>query len=200
MGELLGPSDSTFALVVLPLLICCSRIIDVSLGTMRIIFVSRGFRVLAPIMGFFEVLIWIIVISQVMQNLTNVVNYVAYAFGFALGSYVGMTIERRLSLGMVVIRVITAKDSRELIGFMRKEGYGVTVLNAEGSSGRVNVVFTVIKRTDVNTVVGHIKRFNPKAFYTVEDIQSVTEGVFPASGPSSRVPLLQRLIQVRQGK
>lgn len=199
MGELLPASDSLFSLVILPLLICCSRIIDVSLGTLRIIFVSKGFRVLAPVMGFFEVLIWIVVISQVMQNLTNVVNYVAYALGFALGSYAGMTIEKRLSLGMVVIRVITAKDARELITFMRKEGYGVTVLHAEGSSGRVNVVFTVIKRTDVTTVIGHIKQFNPKAFYTVEDIQSVTEGVFPVSG-SPRIPLISRWFGSRPGK
>jgi uncharacterized protein YebE (UPF0316 family) len=199
MGELFGPPDSMSSLVLLPLLICCSRIIDVSLGTLRIIFVSKGFRILAPVMGFFEVLIWIIVISQVMQNLTNVVNYVAYAFGFAVGSFVGMSIERRLSLGMVVVRVITAQNAGELITFMRKEGYGVTVLNAEGSSGHVNVVFTVIKRTDVQDVVGHIKQFNPRAFYTVEDIQSVTEGVFPVSvGP--KLPLVSRWIQARQGK
>jgi len=199
MGELFGPPDSMSSLVLLPLLICCSRIIDVSLGTLRIIFVSKGFRILAPVMGFFEVLIWIIVISQVMQNLTNVVNYVAYAFGFAVGSFVGMSIERRLSLGMVVVRVITAKNAGELITFMRKEGYGVTVLNAEGSSGPVNVVFTVIKRTDVQDVVAHIKQFNPRAFYTVEDIQSVTEGVFPVSaGP--KLPLVSRWIQARQGK
>jgi len=199
MGELVPASDSLFSLVLLPLLICCSRIIDVSLGTLRIIFVSKGFRVLAPVMGFFEVLIWIIVISQVMQNLTNVVNYLAYALGFALGSFAGMTIERRLSLGMVVVRVITAKDARKLITFMRGEGYGVTVLNAEGSSGRVNIVFTVIKRTDVETVIEHIKHFNPKAFYTVEDIQSVTEGVFPVSG-SGRIPLISRWFQTRPGK
>lgn len=199
MGELFGPPDSMSSLVLLPLLICFSRIIDVSLGTLRIIFVSKGFRVLAPVMGFFEVLIWIIVISQVMQNLTNVVNYVAYAFGFAVGSFVGMSIERRLSLGMVVVRVITAKDAGDLITFMRKEGYGVTVLNAEGSSGRVNVVFTVIKRTDVGDVVAHIKQFNPRAFYTVEDIQSVTEGVFPVSG-GPKLPLVSRWIQARQGK
>jgi uncharacterized protein YebE (UPF0316 family) len=199
MGELFGPPDSMSSLVLLPLLICCSRIIDVSLGTLRIIFVSKGFRILAPVMGFFEVLIWIIVISQVMQNLTNVVNYVAYAFGFAVGSFVGMSIERRLSLGMVVVRVITAQNAGELITFMRKEGYGVTVLNAEGSSGHVNVVFTVIKRTDVQDVVAHIKQFNPRAFYTVEDIQSVTEGVFPVSvGP--KLPLVSRWIQARQGK
>ena len=199
MGELLPTSDPIVSLVLLPLLICCSRVIDVSLGTLRIIFVSKGFRVLAPIMGFFEVLIWIVVISQVMQNLTSVVNYFAYALGFALGSFVGMTIERRLSLGMVVIRVITAKDAHALITFMRDAGYGVTVLNAEGSSGRVNIVFTVIKRTDVETVVNHIKHFSPKAFYTVEDIQSVTEGVFPVS-TAVRLPLVSRWIRTRQGK
>jgi uncharacterized protein YebE (UPF0316 family) len=199
MGDLLLPTSPIFSLGILPLLICCSRIIDVSLGTMRIIFLSKGYRVLAPVMGFFEVLIWIIVISQVMQNLTNIINYVAYALGFALGSYVGLAIERRLSLGMVVVRVITAKDAGDLITFMRKEGYGVTVVNGEGSSGRVKIIFTVIKRTAIDTVVGHIKRFSPRAFYTVEDIQSVTEGVFPDSG-SQRLTLLSRWRRPRAGK
>lgn len=199
MGELFAASNSMASLVLLPLLICCARIIDVSLGTLRIIFVSKGFRLMASVMGFFEVLIWIIVISQVMQNLDSIINYLAYALGFSLGSYVGMTIERRLSLGMVIIRVITALDAQELTAFMRKEGYGVTVLNAEGASGRVNVILTVIKRTDIAGVIGHIKRFNPKAFYTVEDIQTVTEGVFPEVG-STRVPLLARLMRSRQGK
>jgi len=134
-----------------------------------------------------------------MQNLDSIVNYLAYALGFSLGSFVGMTIERRLSLGMAIIRVITALDSQELIGFMRKEGYGVTVLDAEGASGRVNVILTVIKRTDIARVIGHIKRFNPKAFYTVEDIQTVTEGVFPEAG-SGRVSFLTRLLRSRQGK
>jgi len=199
MNELFAPSSSIASLILLPLLICCARIIDVSLGTLRIIFVSKGFRLMASVMGFFEVLIWIIVISQVMQNLDSIVNYLAYALGFSLGSFVGMTIERRLSLGMAIIRVITALDSQELIGFMRKEGYGVTVLDAEGASGRVNVILTVIKRTDIARVIGHIKRFNPKAFYTVEDIQTVTEGVFPEAG-SGRVSFLTRLLRSRQGK
>lgn len=199
MGELLAPSNSVASLVLLPLLICCARIVDVSLGTLRIIFVSKGFRLMASVMGFFEVLIWIIVISQVMQNLDSMVNYFAYAFGFAAGSFVGMTIERRLSLGMVIIHVITALDAQDLITFMRKEGYGVTVLNAEGSSGKVNVILTVIKRTDITRVIEHIKRFNPKAFYTVEDIQAVTEGVFPEVG-SARVSILSRLLGSRQGK
>jgi uncharacterized protein YebE (UPF0316 family) len=198
MGELFAPSNSVASLVLLPLLICCARIVDVSLGTLRIIFVSKGFRLMASVMGFFEVLIWIIVISQVMQNLDSMINYFAYAFGFATGSFVGMTIERRLSLGMVIIHVITALDAQELIAFMRKEGYGVTVLNAEGASGRVNIILTVIKRTDIARVIGHIKRFNPKAFYTVEDIQTVTEGVFPDVG-SARTSLLSRLLGSRQG-
>jgi len=199
MSELFASSHSVASLILLPLLICCARIVDVSLGTLRIIFVSKGFRLMASVMGFFEVLIWIIVISQVMQNLDSIVNYLAYAFGFAAGSFVGMTIEKRLSLGMVIIHVITALNAQELIAFMRKEGYGVTVLNAEGASGKVKVILTVIKRSDITRVIEHIKRFNPKAFYTVEDIQTVTEGVFPEVG-SPRVSILSRLLGSRQGK
>ncbi len=79
-----------FTYIIIPLLICLARIIDVSLGTVRIILVSKGAKIIAPILGFFEVLIWLIAIGQVMQNLTNVMNYFAYAFGFAIGNYIGI--------------------------------------------------------------------------------------------------------------
>ena len=94
-----------FSYVLMPLLIFLARICDVSIGTMRIIFVSKGKRNIAPILGFFEVLIWITAISKIMQNLDNYVNYIAYAAGFATGNFVGMIIEEKLAMGIQMIRV-----------------------------------------------------------------------------------------------
>lgn len=168
-----------FMWIILPLLIFFARLTDVSLGTLRVIFISKGFKYVAPFIGFFEVIIWLVAIGQVMTNMTNVFSYIAYGGGFAAGTFIGMAVEERLSLGMVVIRVITNKDATPLISHLRAEGYGLTTMDAEGSTGKVKVILMIIKRQNLSEVVETITRFNPHAFYSIEDIKSVTEGVFP---------------------
>ncbi len=167
-----------FKLIVIPLLIFLARICDVTLDTARIIYVSRGMKLLAPLIGFFEVLIWLLSITQIMHNLTNVVYYIAYAGGFAMGNFIGIYIEERMAIGTVVIRIITQKDASKLVGFLKGDGYGVTYIDAQGTLGPVKIVFTIIKRRDVGRVIGIIRKFNPLAFFTIEDIRSVREGVF----------------------
>ena len=168
------------AYILIPFLICLARVIDVTLGTLRIILISKGYKRIAPILGFFEILIWLLAIGQVMQNLTNVINYFAYAFGFALGNYIGVIIEQKLALGMEVVQIITQRDASELINFLKENNFGVTIVEAKGSTGDVHLIFTVIKRASLKTVINGIKHFNPKAFYLVEDIRFVSEGVFPS--------------------
>ncbi|MDA3885527.1 MAG: DUF2179 domain-containing protein [Candidatus Delongbacteria bacterium] len=170
-----------FPLIVVPVLICLARVVDVSIGTVKIIFIAKGYRFIAPILAFFEIIIWLAAISQVMKNLDNTANVIAYAVGFALGNYVGMVIEGKIALGMVVVRIITRTVGKDLMDNMVKENYGVTVMNAEGSTGPVHVIFTVIKRLDISKVVSIIKEHNPNAFYSIEDIRYVSEGVFPQS-------------------
>jgi uncharacterized protein YebE (UPF0316 family) len=172
-------NSQTFALVVLPLLIFLARICDVAIGTIRIIFVSRGHKFLAPLIGFFEVLIWLLALGKIMQNLTSPVCYIAYAGGFAAGNFIGIYIEEKLAVGTSVVRIITRKDATELIKGLNSAGYGVTSVAANGSTGQVHIVYTVIKRGDTEDVVGIIKKFNPKAFYSVEDARFVSEGIFP---------------------
>jgi uncharacterized protein YebE (UPF0316 family) len=172
-------STPVFAWVVLPLLIFFARICDVTLGTIRVIFISKGFKYIAPIIGFFEVIIWLLAIGQVMNNITNVTSYIAYGAGFATGTFVGMIIEEKISLGTVIIRVITNKDSAELVSYLRNMNYGVTAIDATGSTGPVKVLFMVIKRLDLRRVIASVNTFQPSAFYSVEDVKSVAEGVFP---------------------
>lgn len=181
MIEAVSFYDSTlFAYVVLPLLIFVARIADVSLGTLRIILLSKGKKYLAPLLGFFEVFIWIVAISRIIQNLDNYVNYIAYAAGFATGNYVGIIIEEKLAMGILVVRIITSKETPNMISNLQDEGYGVTVLEAEGSKEKVNIIFTIIKRNNLPEVVGIIKKHNPKAFYSVEDVRHTSEGIFPS--------------------
>ncbi len=172
-------SGDMFAWVILPLLIFFARICDVSLGTLRVIFISKGFRHIAPLIGFFEVIIWLLAIGQVMQNVGNVASYIAYGGGFAAGTYIGMAVEERLSLGNVVIRVITALDAARLAEVLRSHNYGVTIMEATGGSGPVKVLLTISRREDIHEVVREIQKYQPNAFYTVEEIKSVREGVFP---------------------
>jgi uncharacterized protein YebE (UPF0316 family) len=197
MHDLVHSPVFTWAIV--PLLICLARIIDVSLGTLRIILVSRGMKAIAPILGFFEIMIWLLAIGQVMQNLTNVVNYFAYALGFAIGNYIGIALEQKLAMGKVVVQVITHRDASELVAFLRSTDFSVTVVDAEGSRGPVHLLFTVISRSQLPFVTSHIRRFNPRAFYSVEDIRLVSGGIFSATDNRWR-PRLSSLIGARKAK
>jgi len=165
--------------LVIPVLIFLARILDVSIGTLRVIFVARGMKFLAPVLGFFEVLIWLLAIGQILQNLTTWQNYIAYASGFAAGNYVGMVLEGRLALGTAILRIITSTDAEDLVQQLRRENYGVTSLAAEGKYGPVKVLFMLVSRNDLPRAIELVNGFHPRAFYSVEDVRYVNEGVFP---------------------
>ena len=165
---------------VLPFLIFLARVLDVSFGTVRVIFISRGFKYLSPLIGFFEILIWLLAIGQIMKNLSNPACYIAYAGGFAIGNYVGIRIAEKLSLGVVLIRVVTEKDASQLVELLKSADYGVTSVDGHGTAGQVKVVFTIVPRKEVKRVANLIKKFNPKAFYSIEEVGFVEKGVLPA--------------------
>jgi uncharacterized protein YebE (UPF0316 family) len=172
-------NSDVFKWMILPILIFLARMTDVSLGTLRIIFVSHGLKYIAPLVGFVEINIWLLAIGQIMQNLNNMITSLAYAGGFATGAFVGMLIEEKLSIGMVMVRIICKHDTTELIKALRDANYGVTTHDAEGVSGPVKIIFAVIRREDLHAVLGHIHKIHPHAFYSVEDIRSVGEAMFP---------------------
>jgi len=176
-----------FLLYILPFAVFTARICDVTLDTLRIIYVSRGLKFLAAFIGFFEVLIWLTAISQIINNLTNPFLYIAYAGGFAMGNYIGIIIEGKMAIGTSVIRIITQKDAMPLIEFLKADGYGVTYTDAQGAHGPVKIIFTIVKRKDIPSVLNIIRRFNPLAFYTIEDIRSVRLGVFPINKKTARI-------------
>ena len=185
-------SPEIFNYLVLPLLIFIARIFDVTIGTLRIILVARGKKSIAPILGFFEVLIWVIAIGQIMSNLDNWVCFLAYAAGFATGNYVGMRIEEKLAMGIVGIRIITTQSGEVLIDALRVKGYGLTTMDAKGREGDVHVVFITLKRSNLKEIIPVINEYNPKAFYTIEDIRYVNAGFI---GSSKKMPF-----RLRKGK
>lgn len=168
-----------FKWVVLPIIIFFARMADVSLGTLRNVFISKGFRNVVPFIGFIEVLIWLISIRQVMRHLDNPLCYIGFAGGFAAGTYVGLLIERKLALGMQVLRIITAQDSTNLINALQNQNIGVTIMDGHGAKGPVKMIFTIVKRTDVEIVRNAVREFNPAAFYSIEDVRAANQGVFP---------------------
>ena len=165
--------------VIIPLLIFIARIADVSLGTLRIVFVSKGMKMLAPILGFFEIIIWLLAVSRIFENLDNWIYFISYAAGFSAGNYIGLLIEERIALGFINLRIITQLSGEELISRLSCEGFGVTSVDAKGSLGKVNIIYCVIKRSDYQRVAQLIKEYNPQAFYTIEDIRFANKGVFP---------------------
>ena len=169
--------------VILPLLVFLARVVDVSLGTLRIIFTSRGLKHLAPLLGFIEVFIWVSVISEITRGAHNIVAYLAYAGGFATGNYIGMFIENKLAMGMVVIRVIVPEHVTDLTNKLRENGFGFTVVNAEGSQGPVKLVYTVIQRRNLWKAGTIIREIYPDAFFTVEELRSSQKGIFPSPYP-----------------
>lgn len=187
-----------FVLYGIPLLIALARITDVSIGTLRIIFVAKGLKIWAPILGFFEVSIWLAAISQVMANLNSPINFFAYALGFSLGNYLGMYIENKLAIGHVVVRIITKRDAGSLITKLRELHYNVTVADAIGNSGEVSIIFTIIKRSSIKKVVSTIKHYNPLAVYSIEDVRSVSDGNLPIKGNRGATKFSQLLRPLRK--
>lgn len=186
-----------YSWIVIPLLILGARIADVTLGTMRFIFVSRGYRWLAPIVGFFEVTIWLIAIREVLVNLRNVACILAYGLGFATGNFIGLWLEEKLSIGMVLLRVVLRYEQNGFIEFLKKNEYGYTMVEGEGSRERVKILFTIIKRKNLEEVLKAVSTFAPNAFYTVETIKSAREGIYPLNDR----PIFSRLFnKIRKSK
>jgi uncharacterized protein YebE (UPF0316 family) len=180
-----------FDYVILPLLILMARIVDVSMDTIRVIMVAKGYRQYAPYVGFFQALVWVITISRVMVNLENWTAYLGYAAGFGVGTYVGMRIEEKLALGYELVRVITRSDAAELIRTLRNKGYPVTSATGKGRDGVVGILYIILRRKALEEVTGIIKKFNPKAFYTIEDMRFVSNG--------SYLPRSQKLVRKKGG-
>jgi uncharacterized protein YebE (UPF0316 family) len=167
-----------FTWVLLPGLIFFARILDQSIGTLRLIFLSKGMKYIAPFLGFFEVIIWLLAVGQIMQHLDNWLCYVAYGAGFAMGNFIGITLEEKLSIGTSIIRVILSGESPELISALKSQNFGLTILDAEGAKGKVKVLFSIIRRKEIPTFLNTLHLHHPSAFYTIEDVKEAKEGVF----------------------
>lgn len=175
----LSPDAQFLNVLLTSILIFFARVVDVGIGTMRIICISKGRRYLAPALGFVEILIWLVAIGQVMRAGFNPFYFAAFAGGFALGNFVGIFIEEKLALGTLVVCIITSQDATQLIEHLHSRDIGVTSIDAQGKHGQVKMLYTIIKRRHLGKVVSIINKYNPKAFYSVEEVQAAKAGIFP---------------------
>ncbi len=182
LETLVSANIDWYSWVILPLIIFFARIFDVALGTIRIIAVSRGLRKLAPILGFFEVLIWIVVIGQLVQNLKSPTAYFGYAAGFACGNYLGMFIEQKLAIGIYMVRIFILETKTDLACSLREKGYGVTIFRGEGKTGPVQMLYITVQRKQMEALMSNVHAEAPDAFITVEEARTAEKGYFTPVG------------------
>lgn len=165
----------------LPLVIFLAEMTVVTLGTLRIIVVARGQKFLAPALGFFEVTIWLFAVTQVMQSLDNAWCFLAFASGFAAGNYLGILIEKSLAMGLAQVSIVSPGDPDELVAELRARDFGVTCIMGSGSQGPVRILFTVVQRRMLPQVLAVVQETQPEAFYAVDEVTAVSQGIFPYS-------------------
>ena len=164
----------------LPVLIFLIRVTDMSLDTLRVLFVVRGRRAQAWLVGFMQSALWVVAVASVLGHLDNLLNVVAYAAGFATGNVVGMRIEERLAIGHSHLRVISSQRGEAVAGAVRGAGYAVTELAGRGKDGTVSILTSSVRRRDIEPVRGEILRADPEAFVTLSDIRPLHRGFWRA--------------------
>ncbi len=184
--EYLGINHFVFSYILLPVLIFLARVTDVSINTVRIIFVMSGNKFISTLLGFFESLIWLLAIGQIFQHLNNWISYLAYPGGFAMGILVGMIIEERLALGKVVVRAITSENLDKILAYMNKYNLRYTIISGESSEGKEKLLFSVVKRDELDGLVNKFNQYIPQAFYTIESVKKASETGILTETPSRR--------------
>ena len=200
MVDWMNAHPDLYAWVILPGLIFLARVIDVSLGTARVVFISRGYKLLAASIGFWEVLIWLVAIGHATQNLSNPMCVIAFAMGFAMGNYIGVTITEKMSLGVVLVRILTHENSDKLIAALKERKYGITSIDGRGALGPMKVIFTIVQRQYVDQVINIIKSYNPNAFYSIESVGEVSKGKLAPRKLPGGISLTQIFKPFRKGK
>jgi uncharacterized protein YebE (UPF0316 family) len=149
------------------------RLLDVGMATVRIVLLGRGRRGPAAALGFAEALIWVLAITRVLSGLDDPARMVAFALGFAAGTYLGSIVEERLALGQALIRIVAPTRTDAVAPLLREQGYGATVVNGDGLSGEVRVTFCIVPRKALFEVTRLIHGANPEAYVSIEQTSTV---------------------------
>lgn len=147
-------------------LIFCFRIIDVSLGTFRVQMIVNRRKLAAGIIGFIEILIFILIVSKVIQDIGNWLNVLAYCSGFSAGNMVGIFITEKISQEIVSVGVISKSHWPEIEQRLREEGFGVTRNLGYGLQGELQVLRIITSRNLFPKIRDIALEYDRKAFIT----------------------------------
>ena len=156
-----------------------AKIIEVSISTIRVVFIGKGERAKGAILGFVEIMIWLVVVSSVLNNITeDPIKMLIYAAAFSLGNYLGVTIESKIAVGLASIQVVVNEKSGDILAdILREQGYGVTIIEGKGKNESIkNLLFIQLKRKKIPEAVKLVRQHNPEAYITVNDIKSMMGG------------------------
>ena len=170
----------TWAALLIGLGIFALRVVDMSMDTMRMLFVVRGREPLAWVLGFFQSAIFVVAISAALANMNNVLSLLGYAAGFATGNVVGMLIEERLAIGHILLTIMSPTRGAALAEQLRASGYAVTEMSGRGRDGTVSVLHVDVRRREVDHAETIILEADPDAFVTAEDVRPVRRGFWRA--------------------
>ncbi len=173
MEFLSGLNPYLYAFIIMLLRVC-----DMSLDTIRVLFVVRSKKLLVFILGFFQSVIFVVAISSVLTKMNNILNVLGYALGFATGNVVGMLIENRLAIGHILVTIISSNRGAYIAERLRAGGYAVTEISGRGKDGTVFELHASVNRKDVDTVETIVLETDPQAFVTAEDVRPVRRGFF----------------------
>jgi uncharacterized protein YebE (UPF0316 family) len=170
------PSSPILIIIIIFLL----RVCDMSLDTIRVLFVFRGKKTLAWVLGFFQSMLFVIAITSVLANMDNFLNIIAYAAGFATGNVVGMSIENRLAIGHIHMTIFSPKAGPRIVDALRNAGFAVTELSGRGRSGMVSVLHVAVLRKKVMEIENIVLDMDQEAFITAEDVKPLRRGFWRA--------------------
>lgn len=155
-------------------LILVAKVIEVSIATMRIMLITKGERLVGAILGFFEVMIWVVIVSTVLKDITeDPIKVVIYALGFSIGNYVGSILESKLAFGNTTIMCVLDGNDCDTVDILREKGHAVTVIEGEGRDSKKKVLMIFAKRKKVDDIIGVIRDIQPKAIITTSDVKPV---------------------------
>ena len=161
----------------IPLIILVARIVETSLDTIRTVYISKGHSNLAANIGVVKIGIWLLSTGLVLSNLNDYWSIFAYIAGYGIGTLLGTEIEKIISIGSVIVRLITRDDPSDMIDRLSKKGYGLTRLEGSGSfSDSVTVILMIVPRSEQSVLVSILSREYPDVLYTIEDVRSLKGG------------------------
>ena len=150
------------------LIIFSLRLVDMAMATVRIVLVGRGKKGTATAIGFVEAIVWVLAISRVFSGIEDPARILAFAAGFAAGTFLGAKVEEWIALGQSLVRIVAPNESPAVAGLLREQGHGATVINGDGLEGEVRITFCVVPRKRLASVLEMVREANPEAFLTVE--------------------------------